>query len=87
MRRQAAATVRPADYRALTKLRDARGERFKAGVVFYTGAETRALTDRIWALPVSALWGVEDPLVTAILSPGSVAVQDQRGYRRASRND
>jgi predicted AAA+ superfamily ATPase len=53
---KASATVRPADYRAMTRLRDQRSDRFVAGVVLYTGAETRALTDRIWALPVQALW-------------------------------
>lgn len=53
---KAAATVRPADYRAMSKLRDARGERFVAGVVVYTGAETRALSEKMWAVPVSALW-------------------------------
>ena len=58
---KAAATVRHADYRAIVKLRDARGEQFVAGVVVYTGAETKALTEKIWAVPVSALWGAEDP--------------------------
>jgi predicted AAA+ superfamily ATPase len=53
---KAAATVRPHDYRAMTKLRDARGEHFVNGVVVYTGAETRPLSERIWAIPVSALW-------------------------------
>jgi predicted AAA+ superfamily ATPase len=53
---KAAATVRPADYRAMSKLRDARSEQFAAGAVIYTGAEARPLTERIWALPVSALW-------------------------------
>jgi predicted AAA+ superfamily ATPase len=53
---KAAATVRPADYRAISRLRDARGDQFVAGVVLYTGAETRPLTDRIWAVPVQALW-------------------------------
>jgi uncharacterized protein len=83
---KAAATVRTADYRAMTKLRDARGERFKAGAVIYTGAETRPLTERIWALPVSALWGPEDPLVTTILSPGSAALHARRAAvgRRAT---
>jgi hypothetical protein len=86
---KAAATVRPADYRAMTKLRDARGERFMAGVVIYTGAETRALAERIWALPVSALWSAEDPVVTTILSPRSPTAQNQRagagtGRRRGS---
>ncbi|MCY7304104.1 MAG: ATP-binding protein [Thermoleophilia bacterium] len=58
---KAAATVRHEDYRAIAKLRDARGEQFVAGVVVYTGTETKALTEKIWAVPVSALWGVADP--------------------------
>lgn len=53
---KAAATVDPIDYRALAKLRDARGTDFVMGVVFYTGPATLALTDRIWAVPISALW-------------------------------
>jgi uncharacterized protein len=53
---RASATVRPADYRAIARLRDQRSDRFVAGVVLYTGSETRALADRIWALPVQALW-------------------------------
>lgn len=53
---KAAATVDPADYRALAKLRDARGSDFIAGVVVYTGPTTLLLTDRIWAVPISALW-------------------------------
>ena len=75
---KSAATVKPADYRAMAKLRDARTERFAAGVVVYTGAETKALTEKIWAVPVSALWGAEDPVVTTILSPESAAVQSRR---------
>ena len=53
---KAAATVDPSDYRALAKLRDARGSSFIAGVVFYTGPTTLVLTDRIWAVPISGLW-------------------------------
>jgi predicted AAA+ superfamily ATPase len=51
-----AATLRPADYRPMEKLRDGRREQFLAGVVLYTGAETKPLGDRIWAVPVKALW-------------------------------
>ncbi len=53
---KAAATVRPSDYRAIVKLRDTLGERFVSGVVLYTGRETTPLSDRLWAVPVSALW-------------------------------
>jgi uncharacterized protein len=54
---KAAATVRLADYRAIARLRDLRPEHFVAGVVIYTGAETQPLTEKIWAVPVSVLWG------------------------------
>ena len=53
---KAAATVGPADYRALGKLRDARDGDFIAGVVLYTGSDTVPLADRIWAVPIGALW-------------------------------
>lgn len=41
---------------ALVKLRDARGSSFITWIVFYTDPATLALTDRIWAVPISALW-------------------------------
>ena len=64
---------------SLLRLIAARGDRFVAGVVIYPGGETKALTEKIWAVPVSALWGADDPLVTKILSPSSpVAVHDRR---------
>jgi uncharacterized protein len=57
---KASATIRSRDYAAVLKLRDASGERFRAGVIVYTGAQTVPLGDRIWAMPVSGLWaGIE----------------------------
>ena len=53
---KASATVSRADQRPLARLRDGLGERFVAGFVVYTGADTIPLGDRIWAVPVSALW-------------------------------
>ncbi len=53
---KAAATVRPRDHRVLASLRDARGARFRAGVVLYTGPTTIPLGDRLWAVPISGLW-------------------------------
>jgi uncharacterized protein len=54
---KASATIGRGDWRALEKLRDACGERFRAGVVIYTGERTLPLGDRLWAVPVSGLWG------------------------------
>jgi len=53
---KAIATVRPRDYAAIAKLRDARGTHFKAGIVVYAGQQTVPLGDRMWAVPVSGLW-------------------------------
>jgi hypothetical protein len=39
-----------------TKLRDATGDRFRAGVVLYGGRQTIPLGDRLWAIPISGLW-------------------------------
>ena len=53
---KAAATVDTRDSRAMAKLRDRRGDDFAAGIVIYTGAKTVPLGDRLWAVPISALW-------------------------------
>lgn len=53
---KASATVRPADFAALARLRDARGPDLRAGVVVYAGEQTIPFGERLWALPVSALW-------------------------------
>ena len=53
---KASATLDAASRRVLTKLRDATGDRFRAGVVLYTGRQTVPLGDRLWAVPISGLW-------------------------------
>jgi predicted AAA+ superfamily ATPase len=45
------------DSKGLRFLRDALGDRFHCGVVLHTGPITVHLDDRIWATPISALWG------------------------------
>ncbi|MDQ2709222.1 MAG: hypothetical protein M3Z25_17015 [Actinomycetota bacterium] len=37
-------------------LRDRIGERFSAGVVLHTGPQASRLGDRLYSLPISALW-------------------------------
>lgn len=54
---KAAATVKAADLRGLRKLADHAGDSFKMGVLLYDGDETLPLGDRIWAAPLSTLWG------------------------------
>lgn len=41
---------------SLEWLRDQLDERFLAGLVVYAGADTYPIGDRVWAMPVSALW-------------------------------
>jgi predicted AAA+ superfamily ATPase len=44
------------DWRVLEKLRDKRGDGFKCGLVIHTGTQTEPLGDRLFAVPLSALW-------------------------------
>lgn len=53
---KANATLRVKDWRQLAKLRDARSESFRCGVLFYTGDKTIPLGDRLFAVPLSGLW-------------------------------
>lgn len=53
---KAAATVTAADFRGLQRLKEAAGERFKAGVVLYDGEATLPFGDRLFALPLRVLW-------------------------------
>lgn len=53
---KAAASVATADFRGLARVRGALGDRFKAGAVLYTGANTVAFGDRLYAIPLEGLW-------------------------------
>ncbi len=56
---KASATVTAADFRGLRKLRDAAGKRFAAGVVLYDGEVSVGFGERLFAVPVRALWELE----------------------------
>jgi uncharacterized protein len=49
-------TVQAADFRGLTRLRDAGAEQFRLGVVLYGGGPTVSFGDRLVAAPMSSLW-------------------------------
>jgi hypothetical protein len=51
-----AASIDRRDVRAMEKLRDSRGARFKAGVVVCACEQTIPLGDRLWAVPLSGPW-------------------------------
>ena len=53
---KARASLRPADWKWLAALRDARGDRFRSGVVVYSGEQTIPLGDRLWAVPYAGMW-------------------------------
>lgn len=53
---KASATVTPADFKGLRKLKEAVAERFAAGVVFYDGESTVTFGDRLFAVPIRSLW-------------------------------
>lgn len=53
---KASATVTPADFKGLRKLKEAVAERFAAGVVLYDGESTVPFGDRLFAVPIRSLW-------------------------------
>ena len=53
---KARASLQSIDWKWLAALRDARGERFKSGIVIYAGEQTIPLGDRLWAVPYAGLW-------------------------------
>ena len=53
---KASATPKTSDFAGLRHLRDTLGDRFKAGVVLHTGADTLPFGDRLAAVPVSGIW-------------------------------
>ena len=53
---KAGATVRPADFHGLRKLRKIAGDRFTNGVVLYDGEMTVSFGDGLYAVPTRRLW-------------------------------
>lgn len=54
---KAAATVKESDLKGLKKLASMTGEQFRMGVLLYDGAEIMPMGNRLWAVPLSSLWG------------------------------
>jgi predicted AAA+ superfamily ATPase len=53
---KAASALTAEHTKGLRHLRDELGERFHRGIILYTGRQTAVLEERIWAVPISALW-------------------------------
>ena len=50
------ATVAASDFAALRALRDQLGKRFRAGIVLFSGDQVVPSGDRLWLVPLPALW-------------------------------
>ncbi|MGZ4249099.1 MAG: ATP-binding protein [Solirubrobacteraceae bacterium] len=53
---KSSASASSRDFRGLRRLRDKLGDRFKAGVLLYTGPSTVPFGDRLAAVPLAGLW-------------------------------
>ena len=53
---KAGATVRPGDFKGLTRLKDLAGRRFACGIVLHDGDRIQQVEPKLFAIPVSALW-------------------------------
>ncbi len=54
---KAGSAVATTDARHLLSLRDDLGERFLAGAVIYSGVQLYEIADRVFAIPLCAVWG------------------------------
>jgi predicted AAA+ superfamily ATPase len=53
---KAGATARPQDFRGLQHMQERLGDRLAAGLVLYAGEQTLPYGERLWAVPLCALW-------------------------------
>lgn len=54
---KASASIQDHHLRGLKSLAQTAGDRFKMGILLYDGKETVPLGNKIWAAPISTLWG------------------------------
>ena len=54
---KAAGTVTERDFRGLRRLRQATAQTFSAGVVLYDGDHLLPFGEKLYGVPISALWG------------------------------
>jgi hypothetical protein len=53
---KAAATLNAKDFAGLKRFKNITGERFKLGILLYDGDHTTAFGDKLFAVPIGALW-------------------------------
>ncbi len=73
---KSARSVNQRDASGLTFLRDRLGDRFQCGILFHTGPLTARLGERMWAVPVAALWDGASR-ATDSLEDGRLAVSER----------
>lgn len=71
---KASVSLSKSDWRTLAKVRDRLGDRFNCGVIVHTGEQTVPLGDRLYAVPLSALWAASKP-------PSSQVLEEMREER------
>lgn len=49
-------TVTKGDFKGLVHLKEAIGKKFAMGIVLYSGSEKIPFGEKLWAMPISALW-------------------------------
>ena len=76
------ATAGPDDFTGLRGLRDTLGKRFLAGVVLYAGEQVVPFGDRLWLVPLPALWTASSFAGAGLLRLG--VVEDARVASRAA---
>ena len=63
---KSARSINQRDANGLKFLRERLGDRFECGILVHTGPITARFSERVWAVPVAALWdgvsGAEDSL-------------------------
>lgn len=57
---KAARDARPDHFAGLTRLAEKLGDRFLGGIVLNTGERGASFGERLWSLPISSLWTVEN---------------------------
>ena len=80
---KSARSVNQRDASGLTFLRDRLGDRFQCGILFHTGPLTARLGERVWAVPVAALWDGTAGVASSSRDDRSVMAsgQDERSRR------
>ena len=57
---KASASIDSNAFKGLRHLQETEGDKFQRGVVLYAGREVVPFGDKLWAVPLSVWWGVEN---------------------------